>query len=413
MFGIPDPSTRQIMANLKGYSNAASNTQSLKIDYNITQTLKLTSITSNRTFDNENQYDWDFSPMTYQHSKDNSNYNKISQEVRLDNSGDRLNWLVGVYYDRDDNDTLVDLDTGTGFVPYNDSNTKGDAYAIFGQARYALSEKLGLTAGLRYEKQDMEFRDNRAANFVEDSWNELSPKVALDYTFNPGINTYASVTKGYRSGGFNAYANDPAYTSFDEEKLWSYELGVKTRTFNNRLTMNAAVFYMDIEDMQVNETFSATETYITNAAEASGYGGEIEVVAVPMDGVTINAGIGYSNLEIDKYKDLTGDYSGNKVTYSPEYTYNIGAQYRSPAGVYLRCDLVGVGKTYLDSSNDASRDAYEVVNMKIGWEREHFDIYLYGKNIFDEEYDSYDYAGGYYTVYSDPRELGVTVVYRF
>jgi iron complex outermembrane receptor protein len=413
MFGIPDPSTRQIMANHQGYTDAESHTQSLKINYDITDTLKLTSITSNRTFDNDNHYDWDFSSMTYQHSKDKSNYNKISQELRLDNAGKRLNWLVGLYYDKDDNDTLVDLDSGAGFSPYNDSNTQGEAYALFGQARYALFEKLGFTAGLRYEKQDMEFTDNRTGSFLEESWSALSPKVALDYAITSDTNTYASVTKGYRSGGFNAYANDPAYTSYDEENLWSYEVGVKTHALNNRLTVNAAVFYMNISDMQVNEAISATETYITNAAEASGYGGEIEVVGTPMDGVTINAGIGYANLEFDQHRDLTGDYSGNKISYSPEYTYNLGAQYRSPAGFYLRCDLIGVGKTYLDSSNDASRDAYEIVNAKIGWEWETFDIYLYGKNLFDEEYNSYDYAGGYYTVYSDPRELGATVVYRF
>ena len=413
MFGIPDPSTRQIMANHQGYTDAKSYTQSLKINYDITQALKLTSITSNRTFDNDNHYDWDFSPMTYQHSKDKSKYNKISQELRLNNAGKRLNWLVGFYYDKDDNDTLVDLDSGAGFSPYNDSNTQGEAYALFCQARYVLYEKLGVTAGLRYEKQDMEFTDNRTINVLEDSWNALSPKVALDYAVTPDINTYASVTKGYRSGGFNAYANNSAYTSYDEEKLWSYEVGIKTHTLNNRLAVNAAVFYMDISDMQVNEAISATETYITNAAEASGYGGEIEVAATPMAGVTINVGIGYASLEFDEHSDLTGDYSGNNVSYSPEYTYNLGAQYRNPAGFYLRCDLIGVGKTYLDSSNDASRDAYEIVNAKIGWEWEDFDFYLYGKNLFDKEYNSYGYAGGYYTVYSDPREIGVTVVYRF
>ena len=68
---------------------------------------------------------------------------------------------------------------------------------------------------------------------------------------------------------------------------------------------------------------------------------------------------------------------------------------------------------YFDKANDYSRDAYEIVNAKIGYEAKHFDIYLYGKNLFDKEYDSDGYFSGMYTVYSDPGEIGLQIVYRF
>ena len=106
-------------------------------------------------------------------------------------------------------------------------------------------------------------------------------------------------------------------------------------------------------------------------------------------------------------------YKGNKNPYAPDYTFNIGAQYRHESGFYARADLIGYGEMYFDKANEYSRDAYEIVNAKIGYETEHFDVYLYGKNLFDKEYDSDGYYGGFYTIYSDPGEVVLQAVYRF
>ena len=165
--------------------------------------------------------------------------------------------------------------------------------------------------------------------------------------------------------------------------------------------------------MQVSETVAPTDSYITNAAEATGKGVELELMGKITAGLTIMAGFGYTDIEFDDFKDTAGDYQGNKSTYSPGYTFNIGAQYRWENGFYARADLIGYGEMYFDKANEYKRDAYQIVNAKIGYETEHFDVYLYGKNIFDEEYDSYGYYGGYYTIYSDPGEVGLQVTYRF
>jgi len=90
-----------------------------------------------------------------------------------------------------------------------------------------------------------------------------------------------------------------------------------------------------------------------------------------------------------------------------------GAQYRFRNGLYARADLIGYGEMYFDKANEYKRDAYQIVKAKIGYEAAHFDLYLYGKNIFDEQYDSFGYWSGYYTIYSDPGEVGVLVTYRF
>lgn len=81
--------------------------------------------------------------------------------------------------------------------------------------------------------------------------------------------------------------------------------------------------------------------------------------------------------------------------------------------MFARLDLTGCGKIYFDKANEQSRDSYELVNAKIGYETERFDIYIYGENIFDKEYDSEGYYGGMYTIYSEPGEVGMKVSCRF
>jgi iron complex outermembrane receptor protein len=208
-------------------------------------------------------------------------------------------------------------------------------------------------------------------------------------------------------------ATDPQYFSFDEETVWNYEIGLKSAFLNNRLIVNGAIYYMDISDMQVEESITPIVSYVTNAAEATGEGIELEMKALITEGLKLNAGFGYNHVEFDEFKDVLGDYAGNKNPYAPEYTFNIGAQYRFQNGIYARADLIGYGEMYFDKANQYKRDAYEIVNAKIGYETEHVDVYLYGKNIFDKKYHSYGYYNGYYTIYSNPGEVGLQLVYRF
>lgn len=411
MLGLTPLNNRETSTDV-GYNSAEINSQILKVDYSFTDTLKLTSITTNRVYDDDHFADWDFTELKIMEATTDSQYNKLTQELRLYSSMEKLKWLMGIYYDKDDNDLNTQVDFLTSQTT-SDRDFEGDGYAVFGQASYPFGEKFSVTAGLRYEKQEVDFTDYVAGIQENETWDEVSPKIALNYLITPEIMTYASVSKGYRSGGFNTYATDPQYMTYDEEKLWSYEVGMKSTMLNRRLIVNGALFYMDIEDMQVNEAVSPYEAYLTNAAEASAIGGEVDITARLTEFLSLNAGFGYTNIEFDKYKDALGDYEGNKNPYAPEYTFNIGAQYRTPQGFYARCDFIGYGKTYLDKKNEYSRDPYEIVNVKIGYEMEHFDVYLYGKNIFDEEYDTVGIFDGLYTVYSEPREIGAKLTYRF
>ncbi len=389
-YGLSGFADRQVASNFQGGNDARTDTQALKIKYDFGDSLKLTSITARRVFDDEMAGDWDFSPMTLMHSDKDNTYTKVSQELRLDSSTGNVKWIAGLYYDHDNNE--FDFVTDSDFPAMASATRRdfnGDAYAAFGQISYAPIDRLRIIGGLRYEIQEQEFENHNLGTTIDDSWNELSPKLALEYDWTPSTMTYASVSKGYRSGGFNTFAFDPQYNSYDEEKLWSYKIGTKNLFWNNRLMLNGSVFLMKLADMQVTEAVTPMESYLTNAAEATGKGFELEMTANVTAGLSVMAGFGYTDLEFDDFEDALGDYSGNKNPYAPVYTFNVGAQYRFEDGLYARADLIGNGEMYLDRANNYKRDAYEIVNAKIGYETEHFDVYLYGKNIFDEEYDSY------------------------
>ena len=414
MFGLPAPEDRKVTSNLEGKNESSNDAQSLKITCDISDSLTLTSVTARRVYNDKNIEDADFSSATISHGDKDIEYSKISQELRLNSSTEQLKWLVGLYYDKDHND--IDYEMISDIPPMAGVTSRDvdeNSYAAFAHLTYALTEQLSLVGGLRYDRGESEFEDNIYNTKFDDSWSELIPKIALEYRFTPAIMTYVSASKGYRSGGFNPYTADPQYNSYDAEKLWSYEAGVKSAFLDNRLILNSSVYYMDITDMQVNEAVSPVESYITNSAEATAKGVELEMTAKVFDDLSLMAGFGYSDVEFDSFKDALGDYEGNKNPYAPEYTYNIGAQYRHYSGFYARGDLIGYGKMYFDKANEYSRDAYKIVNAKVGYEAEDFDIYLYAKNLFDKEYDSEGFFDGMYTIYSDPREIGLQAVYRF
>lgn len=414
MYGQPANGYRQVRSNMAGENDSSDESFALKAAWHINDALTLTSITTRREYNDKLKMDWDFSRMSLAHSFKDDVYSKLSQELRLDSKSDRLNWLFGLYYDDDDIDTNMVFDSVVPSMAYTlDRTTSSKSYAAFAHLSYLLMEKLSVMGGIRYETSEFEHQERMYNTTTEVSWDDITPKIALQYRFTPGVMGYVNVSKGYRTGGFNMYATDSQYFSYDPEYLWSYEVGFKSTFLNKRMRLNGALFYMDISDMQVNQAINPAEGYVTNAAEATAIGGELEVSARITNELTLMAGLGMTKVEFDKFEDALGNYEGNKVPFAPDYTFNIGAQYRHTMGFFARIDWVGYGEIYFDKENNYSRDPYQLVNAKIGYEAEQFDVYLYAKNLFDKTYDSKGYYSGYYTIYSDPREAGLQLVYRF
>ncbi|PIE71894.1 MAG: TonB-dependent receptor [Deltaproteobacteria bacterium] len=414
MFGLMPDNYRQNASNCDAYEDSSLHSQALKIEYDINALMTITAVTARRVYNDIKLTDYDFSPFTLFHAKTDNTFEMFSQEFRLNYVNDRLKWLVGVYYDNDNrklrSETISDFPFMAGMLR---RDLYFESYAVFANLNFPLGENFNIVGGLRYEYQKGEMKDHIYGAQNDDSWDSISPKLALEYLFSPQIMSYISVSKGFRSGGFNMYAMNPEYYSYDDEALWSYEAGMKSGFLDNRFIVNAAMYYMDIDNMQVNEAVSPLETYVTNAAKATGYGFEVEATARIRDGLSLISGFGYNHVAFDEFKDAAGDYKDNQNPFAPEYTFNMGIQYRHHNGFYFRADLIGNDKMYLDKANTYDRDAYQIVNVKTGYEMERFDIYLYGKNIFDETYDMVGASGGYYTMYSDPGQIGFQLNYRF
>ena len=402
---------REVNSDFQGYNHSISTMGALKMDYAFSS-LKLESITTARTYRFDAGGDWDFSSAVGSHSNNDSVYKKLSQEFRISSVGNRISWLAGVYGDGDKNNfkTKIYRSSSTKFV---DRDFDGESVGAFVHTTWTLTDRLSLISGLRYDLEEKSFVDRDLDLDLEEDFSEFSPKLSLQYRINPAVMFYGSATKGYQSGGFNTLAPEGASLSYDEETLWSYEVGSKTSFFDGRIIFNTALYYMDIDDMQVNTAIDAVQSYRSNAAKATSKGMEVEIRYRVTQALSLFASYGYNETTFDNFSDDEGDYKGNTNPYAPKYNYNIGAQYRHQDGYYARLDLNSYGKMYFDKANQFSRDSYHLVNAKMGYETDHFDLYLYAKNLFDKAYDSDGYYSGYYTIYSPPREIGINLAWRF
>ncbi len=412
MLGTVKPPERTVSSDLRPEKEAYNDIHSLKIAYDVNDSMRLTSITARKMTDWEAMADFDFVSMPIYHVYSQYEFSNVSQEFRLNWQSGRMRGQLSLYGDSHVNDMVVgSILPGNSRMRTTDREITGDSYAVYGQVDYSLTDAINVIGGLRYERQNMEYEDALLLSDGDESWEKITPKFGLRYRLTPEINMYATIAEGYRTGGFNNTVTDLEFLTYDPEELWNYEVGVKTSFLENRLLVNASIYYMDIQNMQVEEWVTPVTTYVTNAAEATAKGVEIELTARVLEGLTITAGLGYNDTTFDTFEDALGDYSGNKNPFAPEYTFNLGAMYRHGKGLFLSADLVGYGDMYIDKDNKDIRESYELVNAKIGYEFDQFDVYVYAYNLFDAKYDSVNYYG-FYDIYSPPREIGLQLAYR-
>ena len=411
LYGMDAPADRVLDSDLEGWNKSNSNMQALQLSWDISPQWRVESVSTRRMYNSHYLGDWDFTAMALFHKEMDREYLTYSQEIRGIYTGEKFKLLAGVYGDDSEQD-FVEIDDTTRQVS-EASLTQTQSLGVFLNADLSVTEKIVLSSGVRYDRDKGDFSDDLRAVYLDDTWEEISPRMAVTYKPASDISTYASVSKGYLAGGFNDHATDDGPISFDQETLWSYETGVKARLMNDRLFLDFALFYMDVDDYQVRIDVDAEHNYTTNAANVVSKGAELAARFRATPALCFHTSLGYVDATFERYSDTGGDYEGNTVPYSPKYSYTLGAVYRHAKGYYLEADLVGYGKMYLNKENNYPRDPYCIVNAKVGYEAESFDIYLYAENLFDKDYSVDGYYGGLYTVYSPPLEAGLKVTWRF
>lgn len=328
----------------------------------------------------------------------------FTQELRIQSlaeSESPLQWLAGVFFhdfSRNSKGTVNrnDMMTPPDFTML-DNTLYGTSYAVFGQATYRLlDKKLGFTVGLRQEwvERKVKIHDDRTIAYLgnEDSLSKTDsmflPKFTIDYRIVPEAMVYATVAKGWRAGGVtpNVNAATPIENAkYDAETSWTYEIGAKTELFDKKLLLNVAGFYTSYDDFQ-NEimTDPSVGGYLSNSGRAHISGVEVEAVGHITDSLTATVNFGYLNARYDDYKTYGADYSGNTIQAVPDFTLGANVQYNFLDGFYVRPGIRVVGNTYWDRANTQKQEPYATLNLRVGYQDEHYEIYAYGENLTNQ-----------------------------
>lgn len=372
--------------------------------------LKLRSITARNDFYDRVQQDTDFMPADLFHLKRDYHMNTLSQEFRLEGQWRDNQWLLGAYADRDDHDLSFGQKLPVGLVQ-TDVELGGNSSALFGQWLMPLAERWTLTLGARAERNKVHI-DPAIGSRQSDKWHRFSPKATLQYQWQPDAYLYASYAEGFRAGGFNAFSSVANYPGYDPEKVKAYEVGAKGWLNGKRLRYSAALYRMDVHDMQVQQIVQPGVVYITNAASARSTGLELEVDYLLAGNWRLVTAVGLNRTRFERFSEAGNDYRGNRNPYAPDLTGHLGLRYDASAGWYVQGAISAVGKTYLDSANRYSRGGYGLIDLNAGYEFANYGIAAYLKNAADKRYDAVGYLNGTTRVYSPPREFGLRVSYE-
>lgn len=401
-----------------------------------------------------------------------SDQRQISQEFRIVSTGDRrVNWVLGAYY-YDESRTLGNVFefhqlatlmsyafgdmTGTmipqGYSERSYAKLGTEMMAGFGEVNFAITDRLKATVGARYghEKKDMDYAHVATpylgfpvfgppqAFSVDDSSNNFLPKLTLDYRLSSDAMLYATVSKGFKSGGFSSsYLPLPRDSSgnpitgtptqaqlrdnyeFDPETLWNYEVGVKSAWLDNRLVLNGAAFYMDWKNQQLT-TYVENVFRISNADKTRSYGAELELVARPTSMLALNVGLGYNDSvfrgDTIVQHPLSGaptSAAGKRQPNSSKLTGNLGAQLTPIVGpnlrMPLRVDLIKRSSQYFDALNlpQLRQPGYTVLNLRLGLETDRWAVSLFANNLTNKDYFTSGYADSLQSILNFLNDFGL------
>ncbi|QIB66987.1 TonB-dependent receptor [Kineobactrum salinum] len=461
----------------------------MNIDWAITDTVALTSLTGYRSVDSISFYDPDSNvsdqtpltllpitestttpvvpiavasePITVAGTSHRTDLEQdfFSQELRLAGGADDLTWLAGLYYFEQKMKQGRKFDIGPG-IPYlplyirEDFTEDRDGWAVFGQASYTPTERMEVTLGARYSKENVDIGGERVLNVAnasifsfpkigDEDYDNISGMASVSYDISDTMLTYVTVAMGWKAGGINRFpSRDNAILPYDDETSVNYEWGVKASSADGRFSANAALYWIDIEDQQlltvVPDPQGATPiTTIDNAASSSSRGIELELNGQFTEALGLEASYAYTDTEFDEYlqKDAAGnsvDRSGDHFEYVPENTFSATASYLFQMGGGATVEAL-LSYQYTDSFTSGSgsfnaplgflneNDSQSRWNARAVWNRDAWSATVYVENLTDElDYSLIDYGPflplDQATLYGKPREprtFGVKVRYGF
>lgn len=380
-----------------------------KLVVDLDQRTTLTGILAYDAKEGRASGDGDFGPIPVVHVTDGRNTrDTYTGEARFDSAwSDRFSTLVGVFAQQSDNTDVVNqtidagylllgLPTGVLVLPQTtarDSQLKSQA--IYANAFYNLADDLELSAGIRFDHQEVTV-DGTAGTYAANEW---EPRVTLRKTWNPNHSSYASISRGFRGGG----ANPPGAPNlfYQGDSVWTYEIGDKFTNESRTLTVNTAIYYNDYSHYIGQNALTPQLIAVNlNTGDVESYGVEVEAVWSPNDIFQLKAGGTWNHARItddSEFAAIIGHgLPSDRILFQPDVNGYVSGNVTYPVGPGdLRMDVTAsykgerVGST-LSPTTFPTLEGYTIVNANIAYEWDRYTVALFATNLFDADYyDSY------------------------
>jgi len=411
---------------------------------------QIRNISAYQKFNGTQQLDQDVSPVPLVRGDFIIRTRMISEEFHvLAPSDSRFQWLVGAYYYNYNaaiKPTSVRgliLGALPGISIFATDRTR--SIAGFAQGTYPLTDKLNLTAGIRYTRDKVTYTGSTKifgtpVFLVPEQTKERVKekptwRISLDYKFSPDILGYASYNRGVKSGNFALGTAATINQGYLPEQLDAYEVGLKSELFDRKLIFNTSAFYYDFKNIQFQRV-NAGVVITLNGPSAKLYGVEAELTGRVTPELSLHANGGYLHTRIgdfpgapntnrlpngrDDFGDPTFNAKGNRMPFAAKFSGNIGFEYRRPMDgghVKLASNLLYTGKAFSELDNRLFVKEHEVLSASLGWEGDNgLRVSVWGNNLTKSYY--YQFLAGVagltdIGIPAAPRTYGVTLGYSF
>ena len=396
--------------------------------------------------DNINSHPFQLSAITH-----DEEISQFSQELRINRiNDDGTQLILGVFFSKDEFESENVFESSDFFLTHlfwnNDQETT--SWAIFGSKDWKLSETLSLTAGFRYTDEEIDFTGGTTdlnpfdmsciidpfcmptgygavpITLVDNTISEkdTSIRVALEHRPDDDRMIYGSVSTGYKSGGFFGdftFSNDEL-TPFSAESIRAYEIGYKSSRSEGRVQLNASVFHYDYDDMQTLVP-GVLVTRFANADDSKISGMDLDILAVPRDGLTVGLGFGMLNSELGAIGLLP---AGNKSPNAADLQLNGFISYEHQVRPGVTMGWQGSFKYTDDMFRDAFNDKFNVTEsystldarIWLASDDDKWEVALWAKNLANEKYTEsafnfVDLTGLANHMYGPPRTFGINFTY--
>ena len=394
-------------------------------------TVKLTTVSSYTGTDSFYSYDGDWS--NYADAGWSAyvfllrDRKRWSEEIRLDSADeeDALGlidrWTLGVYFEDFDEKSEFGGDWGNFKTRYMSQTA-----SLYGQGTHRLDSKNRITLGVQAEyfdlKTDIESRED-----VQFDDQLFGGKLTYERDLNANQTLFASLGRGYKAGGANIYPylSSALPVKYDSETLWNYEAGLRAKSTDGTIASQLTLFYLDRKNPQLRDSAGqgVSFTYFTtNGTQARHFGVEAESTWYLNENWSLNGSIGVLDAHRDAYTDPSNStltISERDLSNAPRYTYRVKIAYNPSKGLFANGEITGNDSYYESNSHDEKRSNFNVVNAAIGYRMDDWTLTLWGRNLFDTEYEKriffFDNGAGEqrYESPADPRQFGATLNYNW